>query len=190
MKRLEARYKWLKPTFQGRRICVTAYLGQFLSVLLLFFGALHACYAADEAMKADYLVKFAKYVTWPKASGDLNLCVIGPDPFGAALDKKIAGETVKKRQLVAKRLNAKANIEDCDILFFSNKLSKTEMKTILARAEKGILTVSDIADFSANNGMIEFFNAEGKLRFEINNNAAQKAGLRLSSNLLKLAAKK
>jgi hypothetical protein len=192
MKRLDARLRRWRITRAPAWRCLLntcKTLTQYLATLLLL-GAISASYAADEAMKADYLVKFAKYVNWPKASGDIHICVIGPDPFGTVLDQKAAGETVKKRNLVTKRLSAGADTSVCEILFISAKLSSSQISTVLGRSGHGTLTVSDVPGFVDKGGIIEFFHNDGKLRFEINNNAAHKAGLKLSSNLLKLAAKR
>ena len=65
---------------------------------------------------------------------------------------------------------------------------KTErVGTTTARGKTGLLTVSDIKGFAAAGGVIELFAEDGKMRFEINTRAAQRAGLRISSQLLKLA---
>jgi hypothetical protein len=51
----------------------------------------------------------------------------------------------------------------------------------------GVLTVSDIPQFARRGGMIELVLAGNKVRFEINVAATARAGLTLSSELLKLA---
>jgi hypothetical protein len=62
------------------------------------------------------------------------------------------------------------------------------MKQTLAAVEKtGVLTVSDVADFVANGGMIQFVLKENKVRFDVNLAAAGRAGLMFSSQLLKVA---
>ena len=50
-----------------------------------------------------------------------------------------------------------------------------------------VLTVGDGDGFARGGGMIGLFVEDGRMRFAINPNAAQRAGLRLSSQLLKLA---
>jgi hypothetical protein len=52
-----------------------------------------------------------------------------------------------------------------------------------------ILTVSDMPHFVARGGMIEFVAQPSNVRFEVNRAAAERAGLSLSSELLKLAVK-
>jgi YfiR/HmsC-like len=47
--------------------------------------------------------------------------------------------------------------------------------------------VSDIPHFSERGGMIQFIPEGGRIRFEVNLEAADEAGLKLSSELLKVA---
>jgi hypothetical protein len=50
-----------------------------------------------------------------------------------------------------------------------------------------VLTVSDDAQFLEAGGMIQLREVRGRIRFEINLAGAEKAGLRMSSQLLQLA---
>jgi hypothetical protein len=48
--------------------------------------------------------------------------------------------------------------------------------------------VSDAKEFLRNGGIIELFTDENRLKFNINVDNAHRAGLRISSSLLQLAA--
>ena len=50
-----------------------------------------------------------------------------------------------------------------------------------------VLTVSDAPDFAAAGGIIGLRERTGRIRFDINQGAAKRAGLSLSSQLLRLA---
>jgi hypothetical protein len=54
---------------------------------------------------------------------------------------------------------------------------------------RGLLTVSDISDFSKRGGMIELLLEGNKVRFAINLTSAREAGLEVSSKLLQLATR-
>ena len=47
--------------------------------------------------------------------------------------------------------------------------------------------MSDIEDFAAAGGMIQLFIRDEKVRFEINQQAAEATGLKIDARLLKLA---
>jgi YfiR/HmsC-like len=148
---------------------------------------------SEYQVKATYLYNFGRFVQWPlnasAAKGDsFSICVIGQDPFGTALDGILSGETIDGMAVVAKRVVKPQDAVNCRVLYIS--LSEDgRLKELLAALDKaGVLTVSDIPQFSQRGGMIQFVVVGNKIRFEVNLTSAQDAGLTLSSDLLKVAA--
>jgi hypothetical protein len=142
-------------------------------------------------VKAVYLFNFGRFTEWPATTskGDsFDICVLGRDPFGAALDDALAHEMIDNQKLTALRIATSRDAARCRILFVSSS-EAPRVKEILTSVEKSnVLTVSDLPGFTNNGGMIQFVLKENKVRFEVNLAAAEKAGLRLSSQLLKVAA--
>jgi hypothetical protein len=159
--------------------------------------AAHAQSADSAAISREYLIKaallynFAKFAEWPEAAFTNNaaavrICVIGDDPFGPALDS-INGKTVKDRNLIAVHI---ARVEDaaaCHILFVSASEGHRLEAILDAVSGLPILTVADIGQFASSGGIVALKTAEDRSRLEINVGAAKKAGVRLSSKLLRLA---
>lgn len=148
--------------------------------------------AADEyAVKAAYLFNFAKFVEWPPQAlptrqSPVTLCIAGRDPFGNALETT-GDKSLRERPLVIRRLSRLEEFTHCHLLFLSDSES-TRLGQILAKLKNGpILTVSDISGFADAGGMIGLVNVGQRIRFEINLPAVQKANLKISSQLLKLA---
>jgi hypothetical protein len=142
-------------------------------------------------VKATYLYNFARFVEWPASAAlkdDLfSICVLGQDPFGPALDAVLAGETIDGKAVVAKRIAKSQEAASCRVLYISPSEDR-RLKDILAAVDRmGVLTVSDIPEFSRHGGMIEFVLDGSKIRFEVNLANAEDAGLSLSSELLKVA---
>jgi hypothetical protein len=99
----------------------------------------------------------------------------------------LAGEKIGNQTMVARRIADVQDAAKCRILFIASSES-ARMKLILAALGKSsVLTVSDMPDFTASSGMIQFVLEENKVRFEVNLSAADRAGLTLSSQLLKVA---
>lgn len=142
---------------------------------------------SDTAVKAAFLPKFARYVTWPASapsgSGPLAICVIGDDPFGNALDHAASSQSVDGRPFVIKRLTNASAASSCAIAFVDGVHSG---ETLVALARQPILTVTD-ARTSSQRGMIHFAIVGGRVRFFIDNAQAQARGLTISSRLLALA---
>jgi hypothetical protein len=142
-------------------------------------------------VKAVYLYNFGRFVVWPGTAGEpqgtFDVCVLGRDPFGSALEATLAGEAINNQKLAARRIANPHEATNCRILFISSS-EAARIKEILAAVDSfNVLTVSDMPGFTSDGGMIQFVLRENKVRFEVNLTAAEKAGLMLSSQLLKVA---
>ena len=146
----------------------------------------------DYQVKAVYLTKFGKFIEWPSSvrtgSDDkFNVCVLGQDPFGAALDNAVQGEFIGRTPLQARRISKVDEASACRVLFLPSSEDSQIKATLAALGSSSVLTVSDAPDFVRRGGMIQFVIDANRVHFEINLAAARRAGLTLSSDLLKLA---
>jgi len=165
------------------------------AVLCLLFAALGALgqkKPSEYQVEAAYLYNFGRFVEWPSQAtavrtDTFTICVLGQDPFGSSLDAALVGEKIGNRSVVAKRISVARESADCQILFISSSEANRLNKIIEALDKSAVLTVSDIPQFSQQRGMIQFVLEENRIRFEVNLTAAQRAGLALSSELLKVA---
>ncbi len=142
-------------------------------------------------IKAAILFNFAKFAAWPETAfshpgAPLRICVLGDDPFGEALDS-LNGKLVRHRPLATKRIASVEGAPQCHILFVSAS-EESRIPAILDYVGKlPILTVADMSRFANSGGIIALKEVENRSRIEINLGAAEQAGLKLSSKLLRLA---
>lgn len=144
--------------------------------------------AEEYAIKAAFVFNFAKFVEWPsltETGASMTLCVLGADPFGATLDA-LQGKTVQGRPLAIKRLRTLKAEEGCHMLFIARSEQENLGHLLAALRDQPVLTIADMAGFAKAGGIINLVMVEDKVRFEINQGAAQRAGLRISSKLLSL----
>jgi hypothetical protein len=143
-------------------------------------------------VEAAFLFNFAKFVTWPddaleRGGNSLIIGVLGEDPFGSVLDETIRDKTIMGRKLAVKRF---ARIQDAarsHILFLSSS-EESQLPHLMQVLEKAtVLTVSDMEEFAERGGMVAFTVEEQKVRFNVNVEAVERAGLKMGSQLLKLA---
>lgn len=147
--------------------------------------------ASETSVKAAFLPRFARYVTWPagawpSGSDPVVLCVVGPDPFGAALDRAAASQSIDGKRIVIRRINSAAAAGGCNIAFVRGGHGQSTADVLAALGGKPILTVTD-ASSSDQRGMIHFTIADGRVRFYIDQAKAMRRGLSISSRLLALA---
>lgn len=141
-------------------------------------------------VKAAFLYNFAKFVEWPAeawAPGrTFVVTVLGEDPFGPVLDRTMAGKAVHDRPVEVRRASRPEDVRGSHIVFVSGS-ERRRLDRVLQHARRGVLTVGDTSGFAERGVIINFRLAENRVRFEINSRRAEEAGLRLSSQILKLA---
>ena len=163
-----------------------------LAVLALASGAsappLSASAAGEYSLKAAFLYQFTKYVAWPAApSGPVDICVLGDDPFGTALDDTLAGKKAKGQPVVALRIDTIGPRTSCRILFVSRSEQPRLEQTLAALGDRPTLTVADMAGFPQRGGMINLKVEGGRIKLEVNPDNAARVGLKIRSELLRLA---
>jgi hypothetical protein len=146
---------------------------------------------SETAVKAAFLPKFAAYVSWPAGArvaqgAPLTLCVMGSDPFGRTIDEAVRGQQVDGHPLAVRRLPAGTDGSGCHIAFVQGPSPKATAQMLSALQGKPVLTVTD-ARGGPQRGMIFFVVDGGRVRFHIDQAAAQQAGLSLSARLLGVA---
>jgi hypothetical protein len=145
--------------------------------------------ASEYEVKAAYLLNFIRFVHWPgrASSGPIELCVLGADPFGRTLDSSLADQPQGETVVIIKRLSSVEQARACHVLFVSASEEGRLPRIMAALGSADVLTVSDMSGFAGRGGMIQFVADRGRIRFEVNLPAAERAGLMMSSELLRVA---
>ena len=143
-------------------------------------------------VKAAFLYNFAKFVEWPsesfKTSRDaIRICVLGHNPFGSFLEEAIHGKSIEGRTFAFRQVSNAEEATGCQILFVGSSDGKRFRSLAQSLKSAGILTVGETQGFASNGGVINFKLEDGRVRFEINVDAAEHAQLHISSKLLGLA---
>ena len=190
----EGYWKRLSPRHAGWKV-VTICRSYFWALLVfLVVGAVSNAQQArptEFQVKAAYLFNFGKFVRWPGGAGpgSLEICVLGKNPLGSMLEVTVKGESIDGKQVRSRTISNLQEASSCNILFVSGS-EEGRLPAILPAAKRGgILTVSDIPHFAERGGMIEFVNQQDRIRFTINTDTIEGAGLSVSSELLKVAVK-
>lgn len=147
------------------------------------------------AVKAAFLYNIARFVEWPPDSiesqpdggpAPFRFCVVGEDPFGPLLDELAHSQRLQGRPIEIRRCKHADGLDDCEMVFVG--LPEDEWTEALAAAEhQGALTVGEGKAFVRAGGAIGLMVDHNRVRFEVNLAAAERAGLRISSKLLRLA---
>lgn len=176
------------PRTRGRR----PGLGLLLVVAALVCAASGPVRAqsSEPAAKARFAVTFARFVQWPAlpvgADTPLRLCVLQRSPALASAFAVHDGAAVGTRRLSVV-LEPGTTVSGCDLLFVDGSGASAAAPLLAEGAQRPILTVGAVDGFIARGGMVELVNVDDALRFDVDLGAVRRAGLSLSSQVLKLA---
>ncbi|NIQ00816.1 MAG: DUF4154 domain-containing protein [Nitrospinaceae bacterium] len=155
--------------------------------------AVSETYAAtvEYQVKAAFIHNFAKFVNWPEDtfendSSPIRVGIVGRGKIDEALIA-LDGKKINNRHFSVSRVRHLKFASGYHMIFI-NPARKSTTRAILNRLKGlGILTIGDQKGFAEQGGAINFYLQEGKVRFEINIDAARREHLKVSSKLLRLA---
>jgi hypothetical protein len=156
------------------------------------FAAIAAGQIVDEyQVKAGFVSGFASFVEWPPetfkgAHQPIGICVLGRNPFSNFLKSMTVGKVVEARTLTVRQIAEVREAEGCQILFVSSSEHLRFRQILGSLRSQGVFTVGDTSDFIAEGGIVNLRLDNGRVRIEINEDAAQDMHLRISSHLLQL----
>jgi hypothetical protein len=150
----------------------------------------HSSEVTDLQVKVAYLYNFARYVTWPSPTGGSDgfvIAILGTDPFGLELEDMLREKKVRGSPVVIRRASRLEEVGEAHILYISES-EADELPRILKRLEgTPVLSVGELSRFAERGGMIQLRTEGNSVRLEINVGTADRARLKISSELLKLA---
>lgn len=162
-------------------------------LLLAFPPPAPAAKFAEYKVKAEFIVKMARFVDWPEGafSGPQDpfvIAIAGEDPFGEYL-KDIARTTaINGRGVVLRHVRSGEPLGACHLLFIAGSEYGRLPEILTSVGERAVLIVGDGDKFAKQGAHIGLYRKGGRLRFEINLAASRRSGLVVSSKLFRLAA--
>jgi hypothetical protein len=166
---------------------------KFALVAAAMTATMATAQTADEyQVKAAFVFNFAKFIEWPAQAfqtpkDPVTVCVLGHNPFGNTLEEVIHGKSIDGRSLVYRQISDAESASTCQILFVATSECKRFRAMHGNLKPLGILSVGEAEGFASDGGVINFKVEDGRVRFEINLEAAERQQLHISSKLLSLA---
>ena len=148
---------------------------------------------AETTVKAAVVHKISKFVVWPPESFEsdtspLRFCVAGDPRFYSAITK-LAEQTVHGRPLQAKQIQEPAEAPtSCDVLYLGHDPDRDPTEWTASVERKPILTFAETDGYAGKLSIVRVLVRRDRVRFEINLDANAETGLRISGQLLQLAA--
>jgi hypothetical protein len=149
--------------------------------------------APEAEIKAAVVANLPKFVEWPATafqapSAAFQVGVLGDDTLAGSIVLALNGKRIGDRAVSVSRVSKVEDVANYQLLYVSAS-EERRLEVIIKLIEgRPVLTVADFNRFAQRGGMVGLIVQDGKVRFEINERAARANGLRLSANLLRLAA--
>ncbi len=181
------------PPAVGRRASWRSFLLAALGFAALVAQAPAADdFALEYKVKAGFLYNFAKFVEWPAptmptSNSPIVVGILADEPAAPVLQQALQNKMANGRPLTVKLLPDLSGLPTCHI-FFLGRTQTERLEKMLAQAQGvPVLTVGEMEQFAQRGGLINFVRKDETFRFEINLEAAEKVGLRVSAKLANLA---
>jgi len=174
----------VKTSIRSSRVLIA------VATLLAATDTLPAQAVTQPALKAAFLYNFAKFAEWPAdqtSTAPLALCVVDDGPVDDALEQLVKGGAVNGRPMTVLHHGPERALRSCHLVYIGGSNIDRAVATLDEIKGAAVLTVSDGEAFAQRGGVIGLFLEDGKMRFAVNAEAAQRGGVRLSSRLLTLA---
>jgi hypothetical protein len=174
--------RWAKATFIGALCAVVLGSGP------LFCADLHD----EEEVEAAFLYRIGGYVEWPPeavAGQDFTIAVLGSDNIVQELQRILPHHLLKNRPAQVRRIRGIEELRDAQILFVGPEFND-ELKSIVSRVANHPVLVVTASDHGLDDGScVNFLFVDRRVRFEVSLSAADRVGLRVSSELLSVAVR-
>jgi YfiR/HmsC-like len=159
--------------------------------LCFVFGTLAAAASLEYEVKAAFLLNFATFTEWPPTafespSSPLRICILGVDPFDGSLLRTVKGESVAGHPLVVEH-PSEEGIKRCHVLFIRRAVNPRGNDLNPGTTDAPVLVVSESETLWRAGSIINFAIDGGRVRFDVNQTASLRGGLRLSPKLLRVA---
>lgn len=171
-------------------------IGAALAVLCLVLAAPVAAsapiVASAERVQAAYLHRFLNYVEWPpavlaQADSPYVIGVAGDDMVADELARIAAGRSVNNRGVIVKRVLPTDSLTGVHMLFIGDGERARQAGWLRVAKGRPILTVTATEGGLDQGSAINFQAVDGRVRFEVSVDAAERGGLRLNSRLFSVA---
>ena len=167
-----------------------------ICLLLVGLGVLQSAGAVEvgkeHQLKAAFVYNFTKFVEWPlnrfpDTNSPIVIGVVGKATITAALESVVKDRKINGRDILVKTVETLEEARVAHLLFLPASEDKRLNDFLAPLATAGVLTVGESSAFTRERGMINFVLENDKVRFDFDMEAVDRAGIKISAQLQKLA---
>jgi hypothetical protein len=136
-----------------------------------------------------YIYSFGKFVLWPEEDkkGDFEIFILGDSPIIEELQQMSERKKVGDRVIKVAKISSLGEFKKGHVLFIPSSQSAQLADVLTKLGDKSTLVVTEQPGLGVKGSDINFVMKEGKLAFELNQNALSKHKLKAANELTRLA---
>jgi YfiR/HmsC-like len=176
-------------TFAARR-GVLKLLGRSAALALVGRCARGGEVYPENVVKAAFLYRFTGYVKWPPpAAAIFTIATLGAGPIAEELRRIIARRTIDGTPARIQPIESIQDLGDAQMLYIGAGSLGALQEEIAQIADRPVLVVTDSPNGLDAGSTLNFLLLDRRVRFEVSLVAADRARLRVSAELLSVAAR-
>lgn len=160
-----------------------------LALRLVGFAPPAFAQVPEAELKAAIIVNMLLFVDWPGSGNGgveaMTLCHLDESPVAVALTR-LDGRVLKGKSLKIRQVTPEA-LSGCQLLYVSPGNAGTLARVVAGARAASLLLAGDSPDYLNRGIMLNLEIVAGRVVFDIDLRAAQRAGLQVSSKALRLA---
>jgi YfiR/HmsC-like len=145
---------------------------------------------SEDVVKAAYLYRFAGYVEWPEHGSSqtaFTIDVLGAPGIARELRRLLPGHPINGRVAEVREITGNRDLGNAQIVYLAAGHADFVRTLVPRPSDASMLVVTD-EDGGLNAGStLNFLTIDRNVRFEVSISAAERWGLRISSELLGVA---
>jgi len=159
-----------------------------LYIVIILLLVVKPLFSQDEMFKSLFIYNFTKNIEWPDEfkSGTFVITVLGNSTIVAELEKIAKLKKVGNQSIQIVKVNDLSEIDKCHMLYLRPSKSGSLGNVISAFSSTPVVVIGDKDGLAKQGAGLNFVKIDGKQKFEINQNALEKNGLKVTSYLTSL----
>jgi hypothetical protein len=164
-------------------------ISRWMAVGLISFMAAMAVDATEpeDELKSATVLSFVRHSEWLQAShtGPITIGVTGRPSMTGMLRRTLDGKTANNRAIRIVDVKRSGDLRECQVLYVASDNNNEIRETLASLGAAHALTIGEADRFLEYGGAVKLLIVDGHMSFEVNPEALDRAGVSISSKLLR-----
>jgi hypothetical protein len=141
----------------------------------------------EDELKAATVLSFVRHSEWLRESqtGPITIGVMGRPSMIATLHRALDGKTANNRAIRIVDVKGPGDVRTCQVLYVASEKNNEVRQTLASLGTSHALTIGEADHFLDYGGAVKLLIVAGHMSFEVSPAALDRAGVSISSKLLR-----